>query len=188
MALTYSEKIPLGSLAPSFKLPGTTDGRGDAVVSLDDFRGCKALLVAFICKHCPYVVAIQGRLATLAMDLKDRDLAVVAICSNDAVRYPEDSLENLKIQHRQNHFSFPYLVDESQEIAKAYGAVCTPDFFLFDGEFKLQYHGRLDDSWQDPKQVKIQDLRLAAEALLTGSLPSPDQFPTMGCSIKWKTP
>ena len=186
MALTYSQEIPLGSLAPSFTLKGTRDGLSEATFCLEDFRGAKALLVAFICKHCPYVVAIQRRLSQLARDLVDRDLAVVAICSNDPTHYPEDSFENLKRQHRENGFVFPYLVDETQEVAKAYGAVCTPDFFVFDGEFKLRYHGRLDDNWQDQSKVTKHELRQAVEALLTGGTPSIDQMPSMGCSIKWK--
>lgn len=185
MALTYSTEIPLGTKAPYFKLKGTTDGHNEVMMSLDDFKGAKALLVAFICKHCPYVVAIQGRLAELARDLRDKDLAVVAICSNDAERYPEDSFDNLKRQHREQGFTFPYLVDATQSVAKAYGAVCTPDFFLFDGDFALRYHGRLDDSWKDPTQIKEHSLRKAAEALLTGGTPGQDQTPSMGCSIKW---
>ena len=186
MALTYSENTPLGTLAPPFTLLGTQDGVSERSFTLEEFRGAKALLVAFICKHCPYVVAIQQRLADFARDFADRDVAVVAICSNDADHYPEDSFENLKIQHRQQGFIFPYLVDNTQEVAKAYGAVCTPDFFLFDGDFRLHYHGRLDDNWREPSKVTVSDLRQATLAVLLGQPARLDQIPSMGCSIKWR--
>lgn len=186
MALTHSEKLDLGSHAPDFTLKGTRDGITEETFTLSDFRGAKALLIAFICKHCPYVVAIQNRLAQLARDLQDRDLAVVAICSNDAEMYPEDSFDNLKRQHRELGFSFPYLIDETQEVSKAYGAVCTPEFYLYDGNFQLRYHGRFDDNWREPTKVTSHDLRQAVESLLTGGTPTLDQIPSMGCSIKWK--
>lgn len=186
MALTYSEMVPLGSMAPDFRLSGTTDGVTDATVSLADFKNAKALLVVFMCNHCPYVKAINDRLAQLARNYQPRGLAVVAINSNDATRYPDDGLPAMKEQHRSHGFSFPYLVDDTQSVARAYGAVCTPDFFLFDDAQRLSYRGRLDDNWKEPQNVTRRDLADAVEALLTGGAPTADQIPSMGCSIKWK--
>jgi peroxiredoxin len=186
MALTYSEMVPLGSKAPAFTLQGTRDGHTETTVSLRDFDGSRALLVMFICNHCPYVQAINARLAALAAEYTTRGVGFAAVCSNDAVRYPGDSFDNLKAQHREFGFNFPYLVDETQAVARAYGAVCTPDFFLFDGEQKLAYRGRMDDNWKEPRAVKTRDLAAALDALLGGRAVSPDQVPSMGCSIKWK--
>lgn len=182
MALTYSEMVPLGKSAPAFKLPGI-DGK---TYSLEQFKGKQALVVMFICKHCPYVVAVQDRIAALARAFSGRGVQFVAINSNDTEKYPEDSPENMKLQAEQVGFTFPYLFDETQEVGRAYGAVCTPDIFVFDKALKLAYRGRIDDSWKDEKKVTRHDLRDALEALLAGTAVSGDQIPSMGCSIKWR--
>lgn len=182
MALTYSEMIPLGKSAPAFELQGIDE----KTYSLDSFKGKKALVIMFICKHCPYVVAVQDRLAALAREFTPAGVQFVGINSNDVENYPEDSPENMKKQAKEVGFVFPYLFDETQEVAKAYGAVCTPDIFVFDHAFKLRYRGRIDDSWKDPKKVARQDLRDALEAVVSQKPVSEDQIPSMGCSIKWR--
>lgn len=172
-----------GFKAPSFELPAT-DGR---VVKLSDVAGPKGTLVAFICNHCPYVHAIIDRLVRDANDLAPLGVASVAICSNDSSAYPEDSFENMKLFARDNAFPFPYLHDASQDVARAYGAVCTPDFFGFDGELMLQYRGRLDASRNvaGPTDLK-RDLFDAMKSIAdTGSCPE-EQQPSLGCSIKWR--
>lgn len=186
MALTYSEMVPLGSKAPWFELSGTADGHTTTTANLDSFKGAQALLVVFMCNHCPYVQAINGRLSQLASKYKPLGLAVVGINSNDAIRYPDDSIEHMMHQHREHKFNFPYLVDETQEVAKSYGAVCTPDFFLFDDKQQLVYRGRLDDNWKEPSLVKVRDLATAVEAVLAHKKPNVDQHPSLGCSIKWR--
>lgn len=182
MALTYSEMVPIGKSAPDFELRGI-DGKN---YSLKSFTGSKALVVMFICKHCPYVVAVQDRIAKLAKEFTPKGVSFVGINSNDTDKYPEDSPENMKKQAKEVGFIFPYLLDTSQTVAKAYGAVCTPDIFVFDSKNKLAYRGRIDDSWKDESKVTRQDLKLAIEALITGKTVSQDQIPSMGCSIKWK--
>ena len=205
MALTYSDPVRLGTSAPEFSLLGT-DGLHH---HLTDFRYAKVLVVAFICNHCPYVQAIQGRLSRLARELRERSVQFVAISSNDTARYPADGLEGMRKQAAEQGFEFPYLLDETQSVARAYGAVCTPDFFVFEqvrpeafreadeesavehyrDSFKLRYRGRLDDSWKDEKAVQQEDLRQAIEALLLGnshSLDQKEQKPSLGCSIKWR--
>lgn len=202
MALTYSEPVRLGMPAPEFSLRGT-DG---VIHHLTDFRDSRVLVVAFICNHCPYVQAVRGRINALAREYRDRAVQVVGINSNDVIRYPADDFENMKKQALEHGFVFPYLWDETQAVARAYGAVCTPDFFLFEqarpeafrgaevetgtshfrDAFLLRYRGRLDDSWKDEKAVTRRDLRLAIDAILAGKQPSPEQPPSMGCGIKWK--
>lgn len=182
MALTYSEMVPLGRSAPSFKLFGI-DGKS---YSLEDFAGKTALVVMFICKHCPYVIAVQDRLARLAREFTAKGVQFVGINSNDTDQYPEDSPDNMRRQAQEVGFDFPYLIDDSQEVAKAYGAVCTPDIFVFDKNQRLRYRGRIDDSWKDPARVTRHDLHDAIDALLTGGEVSADQIPSMGCSIKWR--
>lgn len=183
MALTHTPDAELSSPCPDFNLPSTRGSK----VSLADARlkngqPVEALLVMFICNHCPYVKAIEPRLIELAQSFAARPVSIVAISSNDATRYPEDSFEKMK----EKDYPFPYVFDESQEIAKAFGAVCTPDFFLYDRNMKLAYRGRLDDSWKDPSAVRSRDLAGAIESLLQGMHPNRDQKPSMGCSIKWK--
>jgi peroxiredoxin len=171
-----------GWKAPPFSLPGV-DGK---VHTLESLRGPKGTLVAFICNHCPYVKSIVGRLVRDADDLRALGVNSVAICSNDAEGYPEDSFDNMKTFARQNGFTFPYLRDETQKIARAYDAVCTPDFFGFNRKLELQYRGRLDQSKTtlvpDARRDLYDAMKLVAE---TGHGP-PEQIASMGCSIKWK--
>ena len=171
----------LGSSCPDFQLPAT-DGN---VYTRDDFAGAPVLVVMFICNHCPYVKAVEDRLVGLARE-HTRGVQFVAICSNDAVSYPEDAFDKLKERWRLKVYGFPYLYDESQSVAHAFDAVCTPDIFVYDRDRRLAYHGRVDDSWRDPTKVTRRDLADALEALLRGQRPSPDQIPSLGCSIKWK--
>ena len=182
MALTYSEMVPLGKSAPNFKLTGI-DGK---TYSLDGFRGKNALVVMFICKHCPYVIAVQDRIAALAREFTPKGVQFVGINSNDTDQYPEDSPENMKLQAQEVGFEFPYLIDATQEVAHAYDAVCTPDIFIFDKALKLAYRGRIDDNWKDAQKVRRHDMHDALEALLTAEPVSTDQIPSMGCSIKWR--
>ncbi len=182
MALTYSEMIPLGRSAPAFELQGI-DGKK---YNLDSFTNSKGLVVMFLCVHCPYVIATQDRIAAIAKEYETKGIRFVGINSNDLDKYPEDSPENMREQAKKVGFKFPYLIDETQEVARAYDAVCTPDIFAFDGNMKLAYRGRIDDSWKDPKKVTRQDLREALDGMLAGDAVSEDQIPSMGCSIKWK--
>lgn len=186
MALTYSTMQELGKKAPPFQLPGV-DGK---TYSLENFTNSKALLVIFMCNHCPYVIAVQERINVLAKKFASQKVSVVGINSNDSVRYPDDSFDAMKARSKEKGYVFPYLFDESQAVAKAYDAVCTPDFFLYENDpsagFILKYRGRLDDNWKDPKAVTREDLSLAIEALLNNKSIDPDQKPSMGCSIKWK--
>jgi peroxiredoxin len=175
--------LPLGTAAPAFSLPDVTTGR---LVSLADFAGKEALLVMFICKHCPYVIHVRAELARLGRNYADSDLGIVAISSNDPATYPDDSPAGLKQMAEDAGFDFPVLFDETQDIARAYDAVCTPDFFLFDRERRLVYRGQLDDSRPNRGAADGRDLRLAIEALLTGKTVNPDQKPSSGCGIKWK--
>lgn len=182
MVLTYSTMMPLGAQAPDFKLPGV-DGRDWA---LADFQGAPALLIVFTCNHCPYAQAVQGRLIQLHREFAPRGLATVLINSNDAAAYPEDSFAQMQTRARELHYPFPYLYDETQAVARAYQAACTPDPFLFDAERRLVYRGRIDDNWKEPENVTRQDLRQAIAALLSGQPLPQEQFASMGCNIKWK--
>lgn len=182
MALTPSNMVPLGATAPDFSLPEPRTGK---MISKSDFDG-KPLLVMFICNHCPYVKAVNGRLVRLAQDYEDASLGIVAICSNDPERYPADNFEAMKERAEELGYPFPYLQDESQEVAEAYGAECTPDFFLYDRHRNLFYRGRLDDNWKDAAAVTRHELRMAIDAALEGAEPPASQEPSMGCSIKWK--
>lgn len=184
MALVPSTMLPLGTPAPDFALPEVSTGK---TVRLADFNGKKALLVMFLSRHCPYVKHVQAELAKLAGDHATRDLALVAVGSNDAANYPDDAPASLAAQAKEVGFKFPYLYDESQAVAKAYRAACTPDFFLFDGARKLVYRGQLDDSRPgNGKPVTGQDLRAALEAVLSGRPAAEQQRPSAGCNIKWK--
>lgn len=177
-----SSMLPLGTSLPQFSLTDVVFGK---TVSSADFSG-KALLVMFICRHCPYVKHVQDELAKIGNDYKDK-IGIVAISSNDAQSYPEDAPESLKEQAEEVGFSFPYLYDQSQDVAKAFTAACTPDLFLFDSEGKLVYRGQLDDSRPDSGiPVTGKDLRAAVDALLSGQPISSDQKPSLGCGIKWK--
>lgn len=182
MALTYTPVGELGSPCPPFRLPTVTGSQ----FGLEDCRQAQVLLVMFICAHCPYVQAIEERLINLGNSYPPSQVQVVAICSNDWSDHPEDSPVNLLRRWQEKNYGFPYLLDEDQSVAKKFGAVCTPDFFLFDQQRKLAYRGRLDDSWKNPALVKQQDLRLAIDLLLQGKSLTNEQIPSMGCSIKWK--
>ncbi len=178
-----STMLALGTKAPEFELPDVTDGR---IVSLSDFGAKRALLVMFICRHCPYVKHVREELARLGRDFADSELAIVAISSNDVEEYPEDRPESLAEEAREAGYAFPYLFDESQEVAKAYTAACTPDFFLFDADRALVYRGQLDDSRpSNGLPVTGKDLRAAIDAVLSGRPVSEDQRASIGCSIKW---
>jgi len=190
MALMQSQAPQLGSLAPAFSLPGV-DGK---LYSLDStggsFAGAKALVVVFMCNHCPYVIAVQDRINELAREYAPRGVALIGINPNDAVKYPDDCFEAMKERAREKGYVFPYVRDDTQDVARAYGAVCTPDFFVYvnggAGRFPLKYAGRLDDNWKDPAQVTRREVAQALDAILSGREPSGEQRPSMGCSIKWK--
>ena len=183
MARTPSTMLPLGTVAPAFCLPNI-DGTN---VSLDDRKDAPAYLVMFICNHCPFVIHVQDELAKLGKDYQEKGVAVFAINSNDVANFPADSPEKMAQLAKDVGYTFPYLYDESQEIAQAYSAACTPDFFLFDADKKLVYRGQLDDSRPDSgKPVTGADLRAALDALLAGEPVSDDQKPSLGCNIKWK--
>lgn len=183
MALTPSTMLPLGTPAPDFRLPDT-QGR---IVSLSDFKDCPALLVIFMCNHCPYVQHIRAGLAQLARDYIPRGVGIVGINANDVERYPEDSPAKMAEEVKKAGYIFPYLFDETQEVAKAYRAACTPDFFLFDRDRRLVYRGQFDDSRPgNGIPVTGRDLRAALDALLAGKPVPANQKPSMGCNIKWK--
>lgn len=182
MALTYTPPGEIGSALPTFMLP-TVMGESFQSSSL---KGFKATVILFICNHCPYVVAIEDRIIQLAKEMKSKGVQFVGICSNDAEEYPEDSPENLKQRWLEKNYAFPYLVDESQIVAKTFGAVCTPDFFVYDASMTLRYRGRFDDSWKNASKVQKQELKTALEHIMTGQKLSSEPKPSMGCSIKWK--
>lgn len=186
MALTPSTMLPLGTAAPAFQLPEVVSGKK---ISLEDFAGEPALLIMFLCRHCPYVKHVEKELAQLARDYAAKNLAVVAVSANDAAEYPDDSPAGLRAQAAEAGFTFPYLYDESQAVAKAYAAACTPDFFVFNKERRLVYRGQLDDSRPgNGRPVTGADLRAALDAVLAGRPPRPEQKPSVGCNIKWKRP
>ncbi len=183
MALTPSTMLPLGTPAPDFSLPDT-EGK---TVSLDDFKDAPALLVIFMCNHCPYVIHVREGLAQLAREYQEKSVAIVGINANDVSNFPQDSPEKMKEEANAVGYVFPYLFDESQEVAKAYHAACTPDFFLFDKDQKLVYRGQMDSSRPNSEiPVTGEDLRRAMDAVLAGQPVPKDQKPSMGCDIKWK--
>jgi peroxiredoxin len=183
MAETPSAMLPLGTKAPKFRLPDP-DGK---LVSSDDFKDSRAFLVVFMCNHCPYVKHVQSGLAELAREYEARGVGVVGINSNDVKNYPEDSPAKMAEEIKLAGYTFPYLYDESQEVAKAYQAACTPDFFLFDRNRLLAYRGQFDDSRPgNGRPVTGKDLRAAMEALLDDKPVSGNQKPSVGCNIKWK--
>ena len=184
MVRTASTMLELGTKAPDFSLPDVVSA---GTVSLKDFEDKKALLVMFICRHCPYVKHVQEQLARLGRDYQGRDVAIVAISSNDAEEHPEDAPASLKEMAAELGFTFPFCYDESQETAKAYSAACTPDFFVFDQSRNLVYRGQLDDSRPgNGKPVTGSDLRAALDATLDGEPVQTDQKASLGCNIKWK--
>lgn len=184
MARTPSTMAELGTPANHFNLTDTVSGQ---TVSLSTFAGKKGLLIMFICNHCPFVVHVKDQLAKLGQDYKDADLGIVAISSNDAEKYPDDSPEKMKAFAAANGFTFPYLFDEDQSVAKMYKASCTPDFFLYDESRLLAYRGQLDSSRPGNDEPNDgADLRAAIDAVLRGEQPSAEQMPSIGCNIKWK--
>lgn len=184
MALKESNMMPLGTKAPNFKLPDTVSGEE---LSFSNVRGDKATVVIFSCNHCPYVIHVNQGIINAANDYKIQGVNFVLISSNDVVNYPEDTPDKMSIVAKVLQYPFPYLYDESQEVAKAYDAACTPDLYLFDNEDKLYYRGRLDDSSPGKSNpVTGYDLRDALDKLLTGEEPPVRQYPSAGCGIKWK--
>ena len=184
MALTPSTMLALGTKAPDFKLPDVVSGN---TISLNTFSDRKALLVMFICRHCPFVKHVQQELAKIGKDYADRSLAIVAISANDVANYPDDSPENLKKMAQELDFNFSLCYDETQEVAKTYTAACTPDFFLFDRNRILVYRGQLDGSRPNNDiPVTGKDLRSAFDAVLDDNEVNLDQKPSIGCNIKWK--
>ncbi|MFU8844515.1 MAG: thioredoxin family protein [Bacteroidales bacterium] len=184
MAETPSKMNPLGFTAPDFKLPDVTTGK---TCSLGELKSDKATVVMFICNHCPFVKHVNAQLVALANDYIPKGVSFIAISSNDAVNYPEDSPEKMEEVATRLKYPFPYLYDESQEVAKAYDAACTPDFYIFDPLMKCLYRGQLDESRPgNNKPVTGKDLRAALDAILGGQPVSNDQRPSIGCNIKWK--
>lgn len=178
-----STMLPLGTPAPDFVLPDIHGGK----VSLDDVAGQAATLVMYLCVHCPYVKHVQDELARLTAEYLDRGVGVVGINPNDVGHVPDDGPEGMRAQAQQAGFRFPYVRDDGQDVAKAYGAACTPDFFVFDAQRRLAYRGRMDGARpRSDEPVDGRDLRAALEALLAGEPVPDEQVPSMGCGIKWK--
>ncbi len=183
MVQTLSTMLALGTSAPQFSLPDA-DGK---IVSLSDFEGAPALVVIFMCNHCPFVKHVAPGLANLAREYQDKGVAVVGINPNDVANYPDDSPQKMAEASKEYGYTFPYLFDESQEVAKAYRAACTPDFFVFDGDRQLVYRGQMDDSRPSlDLPVTGADLRAALNAVLDGRSVTTEQKPSVGCNIKWK--
>ena len=187
MVRTPSTMLPLGTTAPDFALPDHRDAPGGEIVSLEDFAGAPALLVVFLCNHCPFVQHVAGELAALGRDLSARGVAMAGINSNDVDAFPADAPERMAEEARRQGWTFPYLFDDSQQVARAYRAACTPDFYLFDGDHRLVYRGQLDGSRPgNGVPVTGKDLRAAVDAVLAGEPVTDDQWPSVGCNIKWK--
>ena len=182
MALTESREIAPGAACPDFRLP-SVDGK---VHTRDDFRAAPVLVVMFICNHCPYVQAVEDRIVALDREYAPRGVQFVGICANDPTDYPDDRPAELLRRWREKAYGFPYLIDESQDVARAFGAVCTPDIYVFDRERRLAYHGRIDDNWQRPEKVTQRELAAALDALLAGRRSPSEQHHSIGCSIKWR--
>jgi len=176
-----TDKLKIGSKAPDFNLPAV-DGK---IYTLDSFRDKKLLIVIFSCNHCPYVQAYEERIKKIQSDYAEQ-LQIVAINSNEDINYPEDSFKEMKKRATLKQFNFPYLRDESQDVAKAYGSTHTPEIFLFNENRQMVFHGKIDDNWQDEKSVKSQYLRNAVDELLAGKQVSVPETFTIGCTIKWK--
>ncbi len=184
MARTPSNMIPLGTIAPDFTLPDTVSGK---TVSLQELKSDKATLIMFICNHCPFVKHVDEQLVALAKDYQAKGVSFIAISSNDAENYPQDGPELMKEEAAKLGYSFPYLYDKSQEVAKAYDAACTPDFYVFDKDLKCAYRGQLDSSRPgNGLPVTGSDLRAALDEILDNREVSAPQIPSIGCNIKWK--
>jgi peroxiredoxin len=185
MAQTPSTMIALGTAAADFVLPDTVSGKN---ITLSAVQGNKATVIMFICNHCPFVKHVNKELVRTAKDFMSKDVSFIAISSNDVENYPEDGPEKMKEVAQQLGYPFPYLYDESQEVARAYDAACTPDFFVYNGNLELVYRGQLDDSRPgNGKPVNGKDLRNALDAILVDKPVSEDQKPSVGCNIKWKS-
>jgi peroxiredoxin len=181
MVKTLSTMLPLGTKAPEFTLQDP-NGKKHSLA-----QDAKATLVMFICNHCPYVKHVADQIAKLAKDYQPKGVAIYGINSNDFANYPDDSPEKMRAEAKSRGYTFPYLVDDTQDVARAYRAACTPDFFLFDREKKLVYRGQLDEARPgNDKPIDGRDLRRAIDAVLEGQKPSDDQMPSIGCNIKWK--
>jgi len=184
MAQTPSNMLPLGTAAPVFSLLNTIT---DQQISLNDIKGSQGTVVMFICNHCPFVIHVNEELVRLANDFSDKGIGFVAISSNDAVNYPQDGPEKMKQHAAQNNYPFPYLYDESQEVARSFDAACTPDLYVFDSKLKLAYRGQLDDSRPgNGIPVTGEDLRNAIQNIINGDDLKGTQKPSIGCNIKWK--
>ena len=182
MALLHSTMVPLGTLAGNFKLPGV-DGEEYSLTSFSEYS---VLVIIFMCNHCPYVKAVIQRLIDLQKEVSDQGVRLVGINCNDAKKYTDDSFENMKSVSKGWRMNFPYLLDESQEIAKKYEAACTPDIYVYGKERQLLYRGRIDDNWEKVDQVRKRDLKQAIDCILGSKKVPEEQIPSMGCSIKWK--
>lgn len=184
MARTPSNMIPLGTVAPDFRLPDTVSGN---IYPLEELKGSSGTVIMFICNHCPFVKHVNAGIVQLASDYQSRGVGFIAISSNDVENYPDDAPDLMRLNAKTEGFTFPYLYDESQEVAREYDAACTPDFYLFDKELKLVYRGQLDDSRpENGIPVTGKDLRNALDNIIAGKAVSPDQKPSIGCNIKWK--
>ena len=184
MVATHSNMLKLGTAAPNFSLPDTISGK---IMSLEALKSDKATVVMFICNHCPFVQHVNHQLVELATEFQAKGVTFAAISSNDIQSYPEDSPEKMRDYAARLGYPFPYLYDETQEVARAYNAACTPDFFIFDQDMKLVYRGQLDDSRPGLDiSVTGKDIRSALDNLLSGEPVNPEQKPSIGCSIKWK--
>lgn len=184
MARTSSNMLPLGTIAPDFTMPDTVSGK---TVSLDELKSDQATVIMFICNHCPFVKHVDEQLVAVANDYRSKGVSFIAISSNDVENYPQDGPELMKEEAEKLGYPFPYLYDESQEVAKAYDAACTPDFYVFNGDLKCVYRGQLDDSRPgNGKPVTGSDLRAALDEILEGKAVSAPQIPSLGCNIKWK--
>ena len=184
MALTESNMLALGTIAPDFALPNTID---DKIYTFADVASSKGTVVMFLCNHCPYVIYINAELVRLAKEYQAKGIAFVAISSNDAQKYPADAPDKMKIHAQEVGYTFPYLYDETQSVAKAYDAACTPDFYVFDAQNKLAYRGQLDDARPSANRpITGKDLRAAIDAIFSGKSPNEVQRPSAGCNIKWK--
>jgi peroxiredoxin len=184
LAVTPSTMLPLGTKAPDFKLPDTISGQ---IMALDELKSDTATVIMFTCNHCPFVKLIREKVVETARTYQDKGVSFIAICANDANAYPEDSPLKMKQQALDFHFTFPYLHDETQQVAKAYHAACTPDFYIFDKDLKCVYRGRFDNATPGNGQpVTGEDLIAALDDMLVGKQVSAEQFPSYGCNIKWR--
>lgn len=184
MALTESTMLPLGTVAPNFNLIDTVT---DTPLSLEELSSDKATVIMFICNHCPYVIHVNAEIVRLANDYIPKGVSFIAISANDAEKYPADAPDKMKELAAKENYPFPYLYDDTQEVAKAYDAACTPDFYVFDGDLKLAYRGRLDAARPNTDiPVTGADLRAALDAVLRGEAVAEKQYPSAGCNIKWK--